>query len=163
VRIVRPDLPFGAAVVIERVRPKLPAGRSRHAHALVGAIHNYETRTPTHPPQRRLTHASAIADTLPVVDRYALVATCRQPWMHLADATSLLEEGAVRLTYARSSLLNLRDTIVQEVAGRLRTRLGTTVRLREWQAGTRSPRAWELRQQAQELIELEAELPRRPE
>ena len=83
--------------------------------------------------------------------------------VHLADATSLLEEGAVRLTYARSSLLNLRDTIVQEVAGRLRTRLGTTVRLREWQAGTRSPRAWELRQQAQELIELEAELPRRPE
>ena len=69
----------------------------------------------------------------------------------------------MRLTYARSSLLNLRDTIVQEVAGRLRTRLGTTVRLREWQAGTRSPRAWELRQQAEELIELEAELRHRPD
>ena len=78
--------------------------------------------------------------------------------VHLADATTLIEQGAVRLTYSRRDLLTLRDTIVQEVASRLRSRLGTSVRLREWQAGTSSVRAWELRQQAEELTELAEEL-----
>ncbi|HEV8233605.1 MAG TPA: serine/threonine-protein kinase, partial [Gemmatimonadaceae bacterium] len=253
IRIVRPDLPPGAAVLIERMLAKVPAGRLPSASALVDAVDHYDTLTMPSARSGRRTWIAAVAIvalaalagglalasrsrppreavrdpkkiavlyleaprndsqlvtvargitrdliyTLARVPELSLVSepgirqfSGRTPTdsvghvlgvgtvvygaldtkgdsirvdVHLADATSLLEEGAVRLTYARSSLLNLRDTIVQEVAQQLRTRLGTTVRLREWQAGTRSQHAWELRQQAEELIEVEAELRHRPE
>jgi serine/threonine-protein kinase len=253
IRVVRPDLPPGAAVLIERMLAKVPAGRLPSASALVDAVDHYDTLTMPSARSGRRTWIAAVAIvalaalagglalasrsrppreavrdpkkiavfyleaprndsqlvtvargitrdliyTLARVPELSLVSepgirqfSGRTPTdsvghvlgvgtvvygaldtkgdsirvdVHLADATSLLEEGAVRLTYARSSLLNLRDTIVQEVAQQLRTRLGTTVRLREWQAGTRSQHAWELRQQAEELIEVEAELRHRPE
>jgi TolB-like protein/tetratricopeptide (TPR) repeat protein len=247
IRVVRPDVPLGAAMLIERMLAKVPAARLANAGALADAIDHYETLPTASPPRRPWFRIAAIGavvaaaaavlfatrprPTMSAVDRdprriavlyldaprndnqlatiargitrdliYTLARvpelslvsepgirqfTGRAPMdsiaralgvgtvvygalearrdsiqvdVHLTDATTLMEEGAVRLTYPRSRLLSLRDTIVQEVASRLRARLGTAVRLREWQSGTSSSRAWELRQQAEELIELEAEL-----
>jgi len=253
IRVVRPDLPQGAAILIERMLAKVPAGRLPTAAALVSAIDHYDTLTlpPVRSGRGAWIAAAAIAalaalagglslatrsqsrqeavrdpkkiavlyleaprgdsqlvtvargitrDLIYTLARVPELSLVSEPGIrqfsgrtppdsvghvlgvgtvvygaldargdsiqvdvHLADAASLLEEGAVRLTYARSSLLSLRDTIVQEVAGRLRNRLGTTVQLREWQAGTRSVVAWELRQRAEELIAREAELRHRPE
>ena len=69
--------------------------------------------------------------------------------------------GSVHDTYSREALVRLRDSVVQRVARELTQKLAPEVRVREWRAGTDSPRAWELRQQAQDLIESEAHTPRR--
>jgi eukaryotic-like serine/threonine-protein kinase len=52
----------------------------------------------------------------------------------------------------RRNLLGLRDSLAAAVADFLRQRLGEEVRLREEEAGTRSPEAWALVQQAQAAL-----------
>jgi eukaryotic-like serine/threonine-protein kinase len=71
--------------------------------------------------------------------------------------TSLEEWRAVRSQLA-SQWIDLRDTVVGELGRQLLARLGPELRMREWRAGTRSQRAWELRQRAQLLTDRESSL-----
>jgi serine/threonine-protein kinase len=53
-RIVKPDLPVGAGVLLERMLAKAREARPATASALVDAIDHYETLTPEPPVHRRL-------------------------------------------------------------------------------------------------------------
>jgi TolB-like protein/tetratricopeptide (TPR) repeat protein len=75
--------------------------------------------------------------------------------MRLVDAGTRAERPVVRVAYAPAMLLDLRDTVVGEVARQLRPEIGRAVRAFEWRARTASTTAWVQRQQAQELIERE--------
>ena len=66
--------------------------------------------------------------------------------------------GSASVPAARSSLLALRDSVVQRVAEQLRMQLGPAVQLHEWRTGTYSARAWKLRHRAQELVTLGREM-----
>lgn len=80
--------------------------------------------------------------------------------VHVADARTMVEKDVSRVTIPRAELVTLRDTVVRLVAQRLRRALGGEVQLRAWRAGTRSDSAWRLRQEAEQLLEDEATMPR---
>jgi serine/threonine-protein kinase len=71
--------------------------------------------------------------------------------------TVRLIDGASGADYDRRSfelsqfnVVNIQDSLVQEVAGLIRRRLGEEIELREQQKGTTSTRAWALMQQAEQ-------------
>jgi TolB-like protein len=71
--------------------------------------------------------------------------------------TVRLIDGASGADFQRASfeepagnLLAIRDTLAQRVAGLIRERLGSEIRIREQRAGTRSPDAWALVQRAEQ-------------
>jgi TolB-like protein len=82
--------------------------------------------------------------------------------MHLTDGATLVERGSVRITAGRDAWIALDDSVVQEVGALLRQQVSQAVRLQEWRASTRSSRAWELRQRAQELVNRAGEFPGNP-
>jgi serine/threonine-protein kinase len=76
IRVVRPDVPNGAAVLIERMLAKVPAGRFPSGSALADAIDHYETLTmppPTSP--RRWWIAAAVIAALAAVTAAVVLAT----------------------------------------------------------------------------------------
>jgi serine/threonine protein kinase/tetratricopeptide (TPR) repeat protein len=79
--------------------------------------------------------------------------------VRLVDGTTSEDGARVRSAYPASQVLDLRDTIVETVARRLRPEIGRAVRARERRSATRSSLAWELRQRAQELIDAERVMP----
>jgi eukaryotic-like serine/threonine-protein kinase len=81
--------------------------------------------------------------------------------VHLMDARDLTEH-TIQVSALKRDYLGLRDSVVIRTGALLRRSVDAKLRLREWHAGTRSPRAWQLRQRAQETIEYSNELPRRP-
>jgi TolB-like protein/tRNA A-37 threonylcarbamoyl transferase component Bud32/tetratricopeptide (TPR) repeat protein len=80
----------------------------------------------------------------------------------IIDADSLTEKGRapIRVQFARANVMQLRDSVVEQVGRRLLAFFGQQALAREWRTGTRSLRAWELRQRAQDLIDTASLLPR---
>ena len=79
----------------------------------------------------------------------------------IVNAETLTELGPapIRAQFAAAALMQLRDTVIQEVGRRLLTAFGQEARLQQWRTGTRSARAWELRQRAQDLLDHSGDLP----
>jgi TolB-like protein/tRNA A-37 threonylcarbamoyl transferase component Bud32 len=72
--------------------------------------------------------------------------------VRLVDGTSGADVGErASFTLPSSELLRARDSVIQEAARLLRTRVGNEVQLRELQAATQSPEAWALLQRAGDL------------
>jgi eukaryotic-like serine/threonine-protein kinase len=78
--------------------------------------------------------------------------------LRMINARTSREEWSARRTQLASQWIALRDTVVGELGRQLLARLGPQLRMREWQAETRSQRAWELRQRAQILLDRESAL-----
>ena len=75
--------------------------------------------------------------------------------VQIVDPRTLTQTGSVRIAGLRRQSLALRDTLVGEMADQLRYLLGRRIQLVQWQSAT-SQRAWELRQQAADLVERSA-------
>ena len=69
--------------------------------------------------------------------------------VRLVDGASGADIDRKSFEEAKGSLLGIRDQLVAQVAGFLRSRLGEEVRVREQRAGTRNLDAWVLLQQAE--------------
>jgi eukaryotic-like serine/threonine-protein kinase len=78
--------------------------------------------------------------------------------LRMINARTSMEEWSVRRSQLASRFVALRDTIVGDIGRELLARFGPELRMREWRAGTQSQRAWELRQQAQLLVDREGAL-----
>ena len=69
--------------------------------------------------------------------------------VRLIEGSSGADFRRASFAVPKASLLDMRDSLAAEVADFLRLRLGEEVRLREEEAGTKSPEAWALVQQAE--------------
>ena len=82
--------------------------------------------------------------------------------VRLVDPISAVQRASTRVKLPSSQFVQMRDSVVHNVALQLRELLGRELRLRDWRSETSSNDAWALRARAQQLLDYEASMRRDP-